>query len=80
VLPFLLGERIVARVDVKADRQAGVLRVPAVFAEDHADPSEVTAAMAAELVELATWLGLSGVAAGERGDLAEPLAAALADV
>jgi uncharacterized protein YcaQ len=80
VLPFLLGERIVARVDVKADRQAGVLRVPAVFAEDHADPKEVTAAMAAELVELATWLGLSGVAAGERGDLAEPLAAALADV
>jgi uncharacterized protein YcaQ len=40
----------------------------------------VAEALAAELVELATWLGLSGVVVGERGDLAGPLAVALADV
>ena len=76
VLPFLLGDRFAARVDLKADRQAGLLRVPAVFAEWGA-PSHTPEALAVELNRLAGWLGLSGVAAPEGGDLAEPVSTAL---
>ncbi|SDO42540.1 winged helix-turn-helix domain-containing protein [Geodermatophilus sp. DSM 45219] len=76
VLPFLLGDRLVARVDLKADRQAGVLRVQAAFAEDGADRREVAVALADELALMAGWMRLDTVVVGERGDLA----AALADV
>src|SRR4051812_35072868 len=75
VLPFLLGDRLVARVDLKADRAAGVLRVQASHAEPHAPP-ETAAELAAELETMAGWLGLDGVAVQPRGDLAAPLAAA----
>ncbi|MDO1559362.1 crosslink repair DNA glycosylase YcaQ family protein [Brevundimonas sp. 2R-24] len=62
VLPFLQGERLTARVDLKADRQAGLLRVQAAHLEDHATPEEVAPDLAASLSEMAGWLGLSDVA------------------
>ena len=77
VLPFLLGERFAARVDLKADRRNGVLQIPAAWIEPAADRDETAAALALELRRLAGWLGLDAVAAPERGDLAGPLAAAL---
>ncbi len=77
VFPFLLDDALVARVDLKADRAAGVLRVPGAFAEPGADVPRVAAELAAELATMAAWLELDEVVAGERGDLAAPLTAAL---
>jgi uncharacterized protein YcaQ len=73
VYPFLLGDRFVARADLKADRVAGVLRVKAAWIEPGADSGEVTTALAAELALLADWLGLLGITVAERGDLAADL-------
>jgi uncharacterized protein YcaQ len=77
VLPFLLGDRLVGRADLKADRQAGVLRVQAVYAEPGVDPAEVADALAAELGLMADWMELEQVAVTGAGDLAPYLAIAV---
>jgi uncharacterized protein YcaQ len=77
VFPFLLDGELVARVDLKADRAAGVLRVQGAFAEPDVDRPRVAAELAAELAVMAEWLGLSGVFVASRGDMAAPLVAAM---
>ena len=76
VLPFLLGDRIVARVDLRADRAAGVLRVPGAYAEHGARPDAVGPALHEELRLLAHWLELETIEYGDRGDLMEGLRSA----
>jgi uncharacterized protein YcaQ len=80
VLPFLLGDHLVARVDLKADRQAGVLRVQAAHAEAGADHALVADALADELRLMADWLDLDDVDVVGRGDLAPALSAVVGRV
>lgn len=80
VLPFLLGETLVARVDLKADRAADALLVRSAFAQPGA-PASTAEELALELGELARWLGLSDVTVAPEpvgGDLLGPVGAALA--
>jgi uncharacterized protein YcaQ len=79
VLPFLQGEVITARVDLKADRATGVLRVLAAHHEPGTRP-DTAAELAAELGTLAGWLGLHGVTVEPEGALAPALAAAARSV
>jgi uncharacterized protein len=62
VLPFLLGDSIVARVDLKADRKAGILRVLAAHIEPGIVPGRVVEPLCEELHLMAQWLGLGSVA------------------
>jgi uncharacterized protein len=86
VLPFLLGDRLVARLDLKADRKAGVLRIPSAWIEPvparlrkgAPTPDEVVEALVVELARFAGWLGLSAVEPPVSGDLAGRLGKALA--
>lgn len=80
-LPFLLGDQMVARVDLKAERRARELRVLAAWAEEAPAPgarrrrdTEVAAALARELRLMAEWLGLSSVVVEPKGTLAAALA------
>jgi uncharacterized protein YcaQ len=73
VLPFLHHEAIAARVDLKADRKAGVLRVLASWLEPGHDALDVATALATELRRAADWQGLDDVVDERRGDLAKVL-------
>ena len=74
VLPFLHGDRIAARVDVRSDRKAGVLRVHGAFAEPGIDHEATAHALAGELRLLAGWQGCGAIEVGRKGDLAPALA------
>lgn len=82
VLPFLLGDRLVGRFDLKTDQEAGRLRVLSAHVEEGAAPGTVAAAAARELVQLARFVGPARVVVGRRGNLVAALrkeVAALAD-
>jgi len=74
VLPFLLGEELVARVDLKSDRAGSALLVQGAFAEPGVDLDRVAAELAAELRLVAAWLGLDAVIVARNGELAATLA------
>ncbi|MDP3855049.1 winged helix-turn-helix domain-containing protein [Phenylobacterium sp.] len=76
VLPFLQGEALTARVDLKAERKKGVLVVQSAHAEPGAN-AETPSLLAAELKLMAGWLGLDQVQVAPKGDLAARLAAAV---
>jgi uncharacterized protein len=69
VLPVLLGDALVGRLDLKADRAAGTLRVVGAFIEPDCDPEAVVPPLLDELGRLRQWLGLSRLAVGDRGNL-----------
>jgi len=77
VLPFLLGDNLVGRVDLKADRARSTLLVQAAHAEPGVDQNEVAAGLAEELRVMADWLELEHIEVRRRGDLSTALAGAL---
>ena len=77
VLPFLHDEGLRARVDLKSDRKAGLLRVMASWLEPGSDAESTASALAAELRRAAGWQSLTDVVVEPRGDLSAALASAL---
>jgi uncharacterized protein YcaQ len=73
VLPLLMGDALVARFDLKADRTAATLEVRGSYLQPRAARAPVAEAAATELRSLAQWLGLEHVVVGGRGDLATSL-------
>jgi len=75
VLPLLVGEQIVGRFDLKADRATGRLLVQASWSEPDTDAAVAADAAAVELVRMAGWLGLGETVVLPRGDLWRTLVA-----
>jgi uncharacterized protein len=75
VLPFLMRDRLVARVDLKSDREASRLLVAAAHVEPGVERAEVAEALAEELATMAAWLQLDGVHVQRRGGFSKALAA-----
>ncbi len=74
VLPFLLGDRLVARVDLKTDRKSGVLRVLGAFAEPRTDRDEVVCGLRRALDDLAVFVGVGAwKVSGGAGNLVSDL-------
>lgn len=79
VMPFRQGDRLVARVDLKADRDRGRLLVLAAYLEPGEEGVPVAKMLARELGMMSVWLGLGSVLAGRRGGFIRTLKRALAD-
>ncbi|MEX1006482.1 MAG: crosslink repair DNA glycosylase YcaQ family protein [Acidimicrobiia bacterium] len=77
VVPFLLGDTLVARVDLKADRKNGALLVQSAFAEPRVEKKHVARELWQELRAMAAWLDLDRVQVRNAGDLARVLRAAM---
>lgn len=73
VFPILLDGELVGRIDLKADRQAGILRVRGAYTEPGVEPSRVAPPLVTELETMATWLGLNDVSVEKKGNLATAL-------
>jgi uncharacterized protein YcaQ len=73
VFPFLLGDTLVGRCDLKADRQRGVLMVQSAHLEPGQRATDVAPALAEELREMQQWLGLDAIEVAPKGDLAAAL-------
>ncbi len=75
VYPFLLGDRLVGRVDLKSDRATDALLVRASWIEDGYAPDRVAPELATELATMAHWLGMRDIVIESRGNLHQRLAA-----
>jgi uncharacterized protein YcaQ len=78
VMPLLLGDELVGRFDLKADRKNGALLVVGAFAEPDKDSGPVAEAALTELHRLRQWLGLERLSLGDKGDLTPHLRGAAA--
>jgi len=78
VLPFMYRGELVARVDLKADRQNGALLAKGIFGEPGIPQTDVAEALAVEMRSMAGWLGLDRIEVATRGDLAPLVESAIA--
>jgi uncharacterized protein YcaQ len=78
VFPFLLGDTLVGRCDLKADRQRGVLMVQSAHLEPGQTASAVASDLVEELREMQRWLGLDAIEVAPKGDLASAVRKSLA--
>ncbi|RZS59584.1 hypothetical protein EV141_0813 [Microcella putealis] len=77
-LPVLIDDALVGRIDLKSDRQAGVLRVQSAWTEDGVNPGWMAERVAPVLARAAAWRGLGGVSVGERGSAIDAMRASVA--
>ncbi|MEO7147814.1 MAG: crosslink repair DNA glycosylase YcaQ family protein [Terrimesophilobacter sp.] len=76
-LPILIDDSVVGRIDLKSDRQAGVLRVQSAWHEGHANPGVVAERLAPLLRQAADWQKLESISVADRGNLVRPIAVEL---